>query len=170
MVVVVDDADAEHDTLHPDSQRWLQSVVQLNWAGLVAQLLVHIVPQLDVQSAAADSVHCALQVCSSLAAHDLIQLVGAHCVLQLLLVTIWQLALASMSMLPHSLMVVAPALFASAVSAANGTEANAKRAQWCLEVFMVGPCCNARATPRRSLRGQCTQMHRGPYAGAYEPR
>jgi hypothetical protein len=51
--------------------------------------------------------------------------VGVHCVVQSLLVTSWQLALASMSMLPHSLTTVAPAFWASAMSATNGMEANA---------------------------------------------
>jgi hypothetical protein len=128
VVVVVEvepEADAEQETLHPVSHRWLQSVVQSNIAGLVEHWLVQLVSQLDVQSAAAAAVHLELHDCSSCAAHDLMHTVGAHCVEQLLLVTSWQLALASMSMLPHSLIVAARASYASAVSAANGIEANA---------------------------------------------
>jgi len=142
-VVLVDvDDDDEHETLHPDSHRWLQSVVQSNMAGLVEHEVVHIELQLDVQSDAADAEHCELQDCSSCAAHDLIHVLGAHCVEQLWLVTSWQLALASMSILPHSLTTVARASCASAVSAANGIEANAQRAQRFMEVFMSQPVCN----------------------------
>jgi hypothetical protein len=87
VVVVEVEDDEEHDALHPDSHRWLQSVEQSNIAGLVEHEVVHIELQLDVQSAAADALHCELQVCSSCAAHDLTHVVGAHCVEQLLLVT-----------------------------------------------------------------------------------
>ncbi len=55
--VVVVEADAEHETLHPDSHRWLQSVVQSNMAGLVEHMVVHMEPQLDVQVVAAAAVH-----------------------------------------------------------------------------------------------------------------
>lgn len=148
VVVVVDDEDEEHEALHPDSHRWLQSVVQSNIAGLAEQELVHIESQLDMQSDAADAVHCELQDCSSCAAHAFTHVAGAHCVEQLLLVTSWQLALASMSILPHSLTTVARASCASAVSAANGIEASAHRAQGFVEVFMGEPVCNRRATSR----------------------
>jgi hypothetical protein len=146
VVVVVDDE--EHEALHPDSHRSLQSVVQSNIAGLVEHELVHIELQLDVQSEAADSVHCESQDCSSCAAHALMHTVGAHWVEQLLLVTSWQVAFASMSTLPHSLTTVARASCANAVSAAKGIEANAPWAQWFVEGFMGEPNCNRRATSR----------------------
>jgi hypothetical protein len=137
VVVVVElDEDEVHEALQPDSHRWLQSVEQSNIAGLVEHEVVHIELQLDVQSAAADAVHCESQVCSSCAAHDFTHVVGAHCVEQLLLVTSWQFALASMSILPHSLTTVACASCAKAASATNGIEANAERAQGFVEVFM----------------------------------
>jgi hypothetical protein len=137
VVVVVVEADAEQEALHPDSQRWLQSVVQSNMAGLVEHEVVHIESQLEVQVVAAVSVHRELQDCSSWAAQALTHVAGAHCVVQLLLVTISQFALASMSMLPHSLTTVARASCASAVSAVNGIEAIAQRAQGFFVIFMV---------------------------------
>jgi hypothetical protein len=142
VVVVVVDEDEEHEALQPDTHRWLQSVEQSNMAGLVEHEVVHIEPQLDVQSAAAEALHCALQDCSSCAAHDFMHVAGAHCVEQLLLVTSWQLALASISILPHSVTTVARASCASAVSAANGIEANARRTQGLAEVFMDERVCN----------------------------
>ena len=161
VVVVVDEDDAEHEALHPDSHRWLQSVVQSNMAGLVEHEVVHIELQLDVQSDAADAAHCELQDCSSCAAHDLIHVLGAHCVEQLWLVTSWQLALASMSILPHSLTTVARASCASAVSAANGIEANAQRAQRFVEVFMGSAVCNSRARPDRAAFAAHREGKRG---------
>ena len=123
--VVVVELDEVHEALHPDSHRWLQSVVQSNMAGLVAHEVVHMEPQLDVQVVAADAAHWESQVVSSWAAHALMQVVGAHSVVQLLLLTISQFALGEMSMLPHSLTTVARASGANAVSAANGIDANA---------------------------------------------
>lgn len=121
-VLVVDEV---QEALHPDSHRWLQSVVQSNMAGLVEQEDVHIVPQLEVQLAAAESVHWVSQVPSSWAAHAVMHAVGAHCVVQLWLLTISQFAFAETSMLPHSLTTVARASGANAVSAANGSDAKA---------------------------------------------
>lgn len=94
--------------------------MQSNIAGLVEQEVVHIVPQLDVQVLAAAAVHWASQDCSSWAAHALMHVVGAHCVVQLSFVTILQFALASTSILPHSVTTVACASSANVVRAANG--------------------------------------------------
>lgn len=125
VVVVEVEADAEHETVHPDSHRWLQSVVQSYMAGLVEHEVVHMESQLDVQVASAAAVHWALQDVSSLAAHALIQVVGAHCVVQVLFVTISQFALASTSILPHSATTAARASCANAINAAKGIAANA---------------------------------------------
>jgi hypothetical protein len=141
--VVVVELDEVHEALHPDSHRWLQSVVQSNMAGLVEQEVVHMEPQLEVQVAAASAVHWESQDLSSWAAHALMQVAGAHCVVQLLLATISQFALASISMLPHSLTTAARASCASAVSAAKGTAASVQTAHWFLEVFMTDVACNA---------------------------
>jgi hypothetical protein len=97
VIVVEVDTDEEHEALHPDSHRWLQSVVQSNMAGLVEHEVVHMEPQLEVQVAAASAVHWESQDLSSWAAHALMQVAGAHCVVQLLLATISQFALASIS-------------------------------------------------------------------------
>jgi len=78
VVEVEEEADAEHDALHPDWHRWLQSVVQSNCAGLVEHWVVQLESQLDVQVVAADAVHLELQDCSSCAAHAVTHIAGAH--------------------------------------------------------------------------------------------
>ena len=75
---VADDEVDVHDALQPASQRVLQSVVQSNAGGLVAQVVAQSVWQVETQVASADVVHCELQVCSSFAAHACSQLAGAH--------------------------------------------------------------------------------------------
>jgi hypothetical protein len=83
--VLEDDEDEEeHDALHPDEHRWLQSVVQSSAGGLVAHDVVQLDSQFCVQLASAEAVHCALHCCSSCAAHAFSQTGGAHWVLQLL--------------------------------------------------------------------------------------
>jgi hypothetical protein len=73
-----DDALAVHDALQPPLQRVWQSVEQSKVGGLVAQLVAQSVEQVATQVTSADVVHCALQLCSSLAAHACSQLAGAH--------------------------------------------------------------------------------------------
>lgn len=75
----MDDVELDvHDALQPASQRVWQSVVQSNMGGLVAQLVVQLASQVETHVASAADVHCALQVCSSWAAHACSQLAGAH--------------------------------------------------------------------------------------------
>ena len=71
------------DDMQPDEHRELQSVVQSNVGGLVAQLVLQLDWQLDVHVVSADALHCELHCCSSFAAHAFSQLAGAHSVEQL---------------------------------------------------------------------------------------
>jgi len=79
---VDEDADALHCVVHPDSQRWSQSVVQSTDGGLAVHWVVQLDWQVDVQVASADAVHCESHCCSSFAAHAASQLAGAHWVEQ----------------------------------------------------------------------------------------
>ncbi len=88
--------------LQPAWQPVLQFVVQSTEAGFAVQLVVQSLTQLDVQLASAVRLHCALQLCSSLAAQHWTKLVGVHCVVHSEAVTSLQLADALMSMLPQA--------------------------------------------------------------------
>jgi hypothetical protein len=80
----------------------LQSVVQSNLGGLVAQLVVQSELQVDTQVASAEVVHCELHVCSSFAAHACSQLAGSHVVVQSFCVTTEHIALASTLKFPQA--------------------------------------------------------------------
>jgi len=110
-----------HDALQPDSQRELQSVVQSSAGGLVEHCVEQSDWQVDVQFASADAVHFELHCCSNWAAQAFSQLAGAHCVEQLVCVTMVHCAFASISISPHAETVDARATSGIAVSAAKAS-------------------------------------------------
>jgi len=111
-----------HDALQPAWHRVRQSVVQSNIGGLFVHEDEHCDWQLDVQAASADAVHCALNCCSSLAAHACSQLAGAHRVVQSFWTTSEHCAFVSISMFPQSLTTAAFAFCTCNVTAAKRLE------------------------------------------------
>ncbi len=95
-------ADDEQLALHPAEQRPLQSVLHVVEPGLAVHVVVQSLRQLDVHVASALRLHWLSHCCSSFAAQHASKLVGVHIVVHALVVTSWQLALASMSMSPHA--------------------------------------------------------------------
>jgi hypothetical protein len=142
--------------LQPAWQPVLQFVVQSTEAGFAVQLVVQSLTQLDVQLASAVRLHCALQLCSSLAAQHWTKLVGVHCVVHSEAVTSLQLADALMSMLPQA------EIPASAMRGAANKDAKlsarmdtGRMSEW--DRFMRAPkATNEPASPGSSSRGRFT--------------
>ena len=130
-----------HDELQLELHRELQSVVQSNDGGLEAHVVEQLDWQLDAQLASAIELHWLLHCCSSCAAHALSQVAGAHWVEQSLTDTTLQLALASISMLPHA-DTPARAICGAPSRAARGRAATAQRPQRFFDVFIRGWSCN----------------------------